>query len=97
MQTVVTQEVSQSGAITSAGRVMVVRVQYTVMKMVMNMRMKMTDKEMLDWLEMQYVVVRIPQRYGSRECFSASPIEVEADWPSEPSNIRQLILLNARK
>lgn len=57
----------------------------------------MTDKEMLDWLEMQYVVVRIPQRYGSKECFSASPVEVEADWPAEPSNIRQLILLNARK
>lgn len=86
----------QSGAITSAGRVMVVRVQYIVMKMVMNMRMKMTDKEMLDWLEMQYVVVRIPMRYGSKECFSTSPVEIEADWPAEPSNIRQLILLNAK-
>lgn len=67
------------------------------MKMVMNMGMKMTDKEMLDWLEMQYVVVRVPLRYGSRECFSASPVEIEADWPAEPSNIRQLILLNAGK
>lgn len=57
----------------------------------------MTDKEMLDWLEMQYVVVRIPQRYGSKECFSTSPVEIEADWPAEPSNIRQLIILNASK
>lgn len=88
---------SQSGAITSARRVMVVRVPFIVMKMFLNMEMKMTDKEMLDWLEMQYVVVRIPLRYGSRECFSASPVEIEADWPDEPSNIRQLILLNARK
>lgn len=57
----------------------------------------MTDKEMLDWLEMQYVVVRIPLRYGSKECFSASPVEIEADWPAEPSNILQLIILSARK
>jgi hypothetical protein len=70
---------------------------YNIMMKGLLGRMKMTDKEMLDWLEMQYVVVRLPQRYGSKECFSASPVEIEADWPAEPSNIRQLILLNAGK
>jgi hypothetical protein len=51
----------------------------------------MTDKEMIDWLEMQYVTVRIPLRYGSRECFMASPEEQEADWPAEPSDLRDKI------
>ena len=31
------------------------------------------DAEYLDWLELQYVEVRIPLRYGSKECFCSSP------------------------
>jgi hypothetical protein len=39
-----------------------------------------TDTEMLDWLSHQYVVVRIPLRYGSRECFAGSPDLEEETW-----------------
>ena len=31
------------------------------------------DAEYLDWLALQYVEVRIPLRYGSKECFCSSP------------------------
>ena len=38
------------------------------------------DAEMLDWLSRQYVAVRIPLRYGSRECFIGSPDLEEETW-----------------
>jgi len=38
------------------------------------------DTEMLDWLSRQYVAVRIPLRYGSRECFIGSPDLEEETW-----------------
>lgn len=41
----------QSGAITSAGRVMVVRVTFIAMKMFLNMGMKMTKSEILKQIE----------------------------------------------
>lgn len=31
------------------------------------------DAEALDWLGHQFVTVRIPLRYGSKECFMGSP------------------------
>lgn len=48
-----------------------------------------TDKQMLDWLEMQYVTVRIPLRYGSKECFMASA--VDDDGEMLPSDLREKI------
>lgn len=52
-------------------------------------RRLVADKARMDWLEMQAVIVRIPLRYGSRECLSACPDDLEdAD---QPSDIRQKI------
>jgi hypothetical protein len=55
-----------------------------------------TDTEILDWLCMQYVTVRIPLRYGSLECFMASPEEQEADYPAEPSDLREKVKIASR-
>lgn len=47
------------------------------------------DKTRMDWLERMFVTVRTPLRYGSRECFMASPDDLEdAD---QPSDLRQRI------
>ena len=46
------------------------------------------DAERLNWLATQYVVVRTPLRYGSRESFSGSPWDVE---DSSPWDIRAAI------
>lgn len=47
------------------------------------------DAERLDWLCEQYVVVRIPLRYGSKECFQGSP--EDGDGETFPWNIRASI------
>ena len=48
------------------------------------------DAELLDWLGNQYVTVRIPLPYGSRECFIGSPDDNDGDAPS-PWDIRAAI------
>lgn len=45
------------------------------------------DAERLDWLSMQYVVVRTPLRYGSLECFEGSPEDTDG-WEQEPWDLR---------
>jgi hypothetical protein len=47
------------------------------------------DAERLDWLSQQFVTVRIPLRYGSRECFMGSPDD--NDGESVPWDIRARI------
>lgn len=37
------------------------------------------DAGRLDWLNNQYVVVRIPLRYGSKECFQGSPTDGDGE------------------
>ena len=49
---------------------------------------KQDDSERIEWLEKNYVSVRKPLRYGSKELFTASPsdgflIECERDTGSE--------------
>ncbi len=48
------------------------------------------DAELLDWLGNQYVTVRIPLPYGSRECFIGSPDDNDGAAPS-PWDIRAAI------
>ena len=48
------------------------------------------DAKRMDWLEKQYVQVRAPMRYGSREMFSACPQEVEG-LDDDPSDLRAQI------
>jgi hypothetical protein len=47
------------------------------------------DAERMDWLGSQFVTVRIPLRYGSRECFMGSP--EDDDGERIPWNIRAAI------
>lgn len=47
------------------------------------------DSARLDWLCQQFVTVRIPMRYGSRECFMGSPDD--NDGESVPWDIRSKI------
>jgi hypothetical protein len=47
------------------------------------------DAERIDWLCEQYVVVRIPLRYGSKECFQGSP--EDGDGETFPWDIRASI------
>jgi hypothetical protein len=47
------------------------------------------DAERIDWLCEQYVVVRIPLRYGSKECFQGSP--EDGDGETFPWDIRTAI------
>lgn len=47
------------------------------------------DAARLDWLCRQFVTVRIPLRYGSRECFMGSPDDGDGD--SLPWDIRAAI------
>ena len=48
------------------------------------------DAELLDWLGNQYVTVRIPLPYGSRECFIGAPDDNDGAAPS-PWDIRAAI------
>ena len=48
------------------------------------------DSKRLDWLEMQYVIVRTPLAFGSRECFAAYSHN-ERDEDPRPSNLRMQI------
>lgn len=48
-----------------------------------------TDKDRLDWLERQYVEVRLPAFCGSFSAFQVGP-EGDEEFP-EPSRIRELI------
>ena len=47
------------------------------------------DAERLDWLGNQFVTVRVPLRYGSKECFMDSPTDNDGEFI--PWNIRAAI------
>ena len=47
------------------------------------------DAERLDWLGNQFVTVRVPLRYGSKECFMGSPTDKDGEFI--PWNIRAAI------
>lgn len=49
----------------------------------------LTDAARLDWLCQQYVTVRTPLRYGSRECFLGSPDDNDGEFV--PRDIRKAI------
>ena len=44
------------------------------------------DAARLDWLGNQFVTVRVPLRYGSKECFMGSPPDNDGEFI--PWNIR---------
>ena len=47
------------------------------------------DAARLDWLGNQFVTVRVPLRYGSKECFMGSPTDKDGEFI--PWNIRAAI------
>lgn len=57
--------------------------------------MSSSDSEMLDWLATQFVTVRTPLRYGSKENFMGSPDD--NDGESVPWDIRKAIKLAMEK